>query len=155
MSTAATFLTNNLISADKLKPNVIYEAMLLRAVPRTFNDGTTRLVLELDNGLAIPLNQTRLHSVIDRGGMNYERWGDLNLLIRYWRGTATFEGREVPAVKMEVIAPDRLVAEKRKAIEEAPVAGEYFNHDRDRDLVPEGVVEDYSPGDTEEFNDND
>jgi hypothetical protein len=115
MVTAASFLTNDLVSADKLKANVIYEAMVLKAVPRTFNDGTTKLVLELDNEQAIVSNQTRLHTMIEAGGMNYERWAGLR--IRYWRDKATFEGREVPAIKMEVIVSDKIAAEQRQALD--------------------------------------
>jgi hypothetical protein len=108
MPIATAFLTNNLIRADMLTRDVVTEAAVISVGPREFQDGTTKLVVQLENGQGLVLNQTRLRQMIAAFGENYDGW--IGQKIRYWRGSAPFQGKPAAAVIIEPIIVDRVTA---------------------------------------------
>ena len=111
---ATDFLTSNYIKAEDIRPNFCIEATIVSVRPHDFEDGSEKLVVYVDTGQGVVLNQTRLKALIAAHGPHPDNW--LNKLIVIRRGTTVYVGREVPCVVIEPVVAERIGAEQRPVI---------------------------------------
>jgi hypothetical protein len=122
-----------------LSPGVITEAGITDAAPRKFEDNSVKLVIQLDNSQALVLNQTRLRQMIAAFGLHYDKW--CGQKIRYWRGTAMYQGKPVAAIAIEPIVTEKIAAESRQALAPpAPPEPDVYE-DVDEAMVPAGYFD--------------
>jgi hypothetical protein len=108
MSSAADFLTSNLINAEMLDPNVRIEATIAAVRPHEYKDGTTKLVVYTDyQAMGVVLNQGRLKAMIRAFGVNYAtHWVGKKIVI--YQGDTTYQAKAVKGVMIEPIVATRI-----------------------------------------------
>jgi hypothetical protein len=136
---------SNYIKAVDLEPGVRYEATILGVSFVDFEqpDGTVqrRPVIQTDwLGKKLVLNPTRSKVFVRAFGPNGNTW--IGKMFVMFRDMTNFGTDRVPCIVVEPIVTNKIPsASPKKAIEAPPPPN----------FVPEGAVEDYSPGDVEDY----
>ena len=111
MPLATDFLNSNYFRAEDLDPNVLIESTIVDVRPREFDDGTKLVAYTDHQGKGLVLNQGRLATVIAAFGVDYTGWPGKQIIIR--QGSTLYQGKPVPAIVVEPVAPTRIASKTR------------------------------------------
>jgi hypothetical protein len=138
---ASLYSGSNYFTGEYLK-NKRIEFGVLGVRGEEFEDGKKPVIVTDFQGMKLVLNKTRCKAAIRAWGVNTDAWLDKRAVVS--SVPTNYGGEVVASVGFEPISVTKITApERRSAIEPPappPVTAEY---DDNRDMVLEGVVDDY------------